>query len=136
MWQYCRLIGMDKKDKMPQDYGRYFKQVHILLTSFSCHHSQLPHPHRYHHSNTHRQICATNRHVIHHNSNITDATPQTYVQATRLIHQTNTKPPIAHQSTHIFMTGGIWIGSIGPGTKYEQFPVFILTFQALYLQNL
>lgn len=96
---------MDKKDKMSQDYGRHFKQVHIPLTSFSCHHSQLPHLHRYHHSNTHMQICATNRYVIHHNSNITDTTPQTHVQATRLIHQTCAKPPIAHQSTHIFITG-------------------------------
>ena len=74
-------------------------------TYFSCHHSQLPNHHRYHHSNTHMQICTTNRHVIHHNSNIADITPQTSVQATRLIHQTHAKPPTAHQFTHIFMTG-------------------------------
>ena len=37
--------------------------------------------------------------------------------------------------THLH-DGGIWIGSIGTGTRYEQFPVFILAFQTLYLQNL
>ena len=76
-----------------------------MVDTIMAFHSQLPNPHRYYHSNTHIQICITNRHVIHHNYNITNTTPQTNVQATRLVHQAHAKPPTAHQSTHIFMTG-------------------------------
>lgn len=88
-------------------------------------------PHNHPQANMyHKQMYHTLQfqHYRHHSANQSTSHTINTPNSLKTAHVTSTH-------THLH-DGGIWIGSIGQGTECEQFPVFILAFQSLYLQNL